>query len=131
MNIKFLKESPTVTQYKDILQSYDLTQNTSKPTRKGKSVINHIITTCECKVKVNDIIPCDEIGDHNSPYTFLNTRISKFQRRFKYVGDLLNLVLPFNIVYTMDKVDDKVDLFNKLFTNCLEQHAPLSKKKVI
>ena len=30
----------------------------------------------------------------------------------------------------MDTVDDKVDLFNKLFTNCLEQHVPLSEKKV-
>ena len=30
----------------------------------------------------------------------------------------------------MDTVDNKVDLFNKLFTDCLEQHAPLSKKKV-
>ena len=30
----------------------------------------------------------------------------------------------------MDTVDDKVDLFNKLFTDCLEQHVPLSKKKV-
>ena len=30
----------------------------------------------------------------------------------------------------MDAVDDKVDLFNKLFTDCLEQHVPLSKKKV-
>ena len=38
--------------------------------------------------------------------------------------------LPFNIVYAMDIVDDKVDLFNILFTYCLEQHAPLSKMKV-
>ena len=45
MNINFLKESPTVTQYKDILQSYNLTQYISKPTRKGKLVIDDIITT--------------------------------------------------------------------------------------
>ena len=63
MNINFLKESPAVTQDKDILQPYNLTQNISKPTRKGKSVINHIITTSECKVKVNDFIPYDEISD--------------------------------------------------------------------
>ena len=30
----------------------------------------------------------------------------------------------------MDTVDGKVDLFNKLFTDYLEQHAPISKKKV-
>ena len=76
----FLKESPT--QYKDILQSYNLTQDISKPTRKGKSVIDHIITTSECKVKVNDVIPWDEISYHDSTYIFLNARISKFQPRF-------------------------------------------------
>ena len=73
-----------------------------------------MIMTCECKVKVNDIIPFDEISDHDSSYIFLNARISTFQPRFKYVQDLLNLVLPLNIIYTTDTVDDKVDLFNKL-----------------
>ena len=135
MNINFLKESSAVTQYKDILQSYNLTQNISKPTSKGKSVIDHITTTSECKVKVNDAIPCDEKSDLGSPYIFLNARISKFQPRFRYIRDIHSFigdfqVLAFNIVYTMDTVDDKEDFFNKLFTDCLEQHAPLSKKKV-
>ena len=70
----------------------------------------------------------------------MNARISKFQPRFKYIQDLskfneLSFIgdfqeLPFNIVYAMETVDNKVDLFNKLFTDCLEQYAPLSKKKV-
>ena len=108
------------------------------PTHKGKSVIDHIITISECKVKVNDAIPCGEISDHDSPYIFLNARISKFQPRFKYIRDLSKFnelcfigdfqELPFNIVYAMDTVGDEVDLFNKLFTDGLEQHAPLSKK---
>ena len=66
MNINFLKESPTVTQYKDILQSYNPTQNISKLTRKDKSVIDHILPTSGCKVKVSNVIPCDEISDHDS-----------------------------------------------------------------
>ena len=48
ININLLKESTTVTRYKDILQSYNLTQNVGKPTCKGKSAIDHIITTSEC-----------------------------------------------------------------------------------
>ena len=63
MNINFLKESPAVTQDKDILQPYNLNKNISKPTRKGKSVIDHIITASESKAKVNDFIACDEISD--------------------------------------------------------------------
>ena len=136
MNINFLKESPTVTQYKNILQSYNLTQNISRPKRKGKSVISYIITTSECKVKVDDVILCDEISDHDSPYIFVSARISKFQPRFKYIRNLskfneLSFIsdfqkLPFNIVYATDIADDKADLFNKLFTDRLKQHAPLS-----
>ena len=48
ININLLKESTTVTRYKDILQSYNLTQNVGKPTCKSKSAIDHIITTSEC-----------------------------------------------------------------------------------
>ena len=51
MNINFLKESPTVTQYKDILQSYNLTGNISKLTRQGKSVIYNIIKTSDVRLK--------------------------------------------------------------------------------
>ena len=80
MNMNFLKESLTVTQYKDILQSYNLTQNISKPTRKDKSVIDHIITISECKVKVNDVISSDEISDHDSPYIFLNPELVNFNQ---------------------------------------------------
>ena len=96
----------------------------SKSTHKGKSVIDHIIITSECKVKVNDVIPCDEISDHDLPFIFLNARISKFQPRFKCIQDLskfnkLSFIgdfqeLPFNIFYAMETVDDKVDLFSKL-----------------
>ena len=45
MNINVLEQSPIVTQYKDILQSYNLIKNVNKPTRKGKSAIAHIIAT--------------------------------------------------------------------------------------
>ena len=139
-NINFLKGSPTVTQHKDILQSYNLTPNITKPIRIGKLVIDHMISTSKCKVKVNYVIPCDEISHYDSPYIFLNAGFSKLQPRFRYIQDLskfnvLSFIgdfqeLPFNVVYAMDTVDDQVDLFNKLFNDCLEQHAPLSKKKV-
>ena len=102
MNINFLKESPTVIQYKDILQPYNLTENIGKPRSKGKSVIDHIITTNECKVKVNDVIPCDEISDHVSPYIFLNARISKFQRRFKYLRNLSKFTNSLLLVTSKD-----------------------------
>ena len=30
----------------------------------------------------------------------------------------------------MDEVDDKVDMFNSLFINCIDTHAPVKKVKV-
>ena len=139
MNINVLEQSPIVTQHKDILQSYNLTQNFNKPTRKGKSAIDHIITANECKVKENGVIPCDKVSDHDSPYAFLNARISRYQARFKYIRDFMKFgkvsftsdfsVLPFSIFYGMEAIKDKVHIFNKLINDCLQQHAPLSKKK--
>ena len=39
-------------------------------------------------------------------------------------------VLPFNIINCFDDPDDQISCMNKLFRECIEQHAPLRKIKV-
>ena len=51
-NINFVKESLIVTQYKYILQLYNLTQKIIKLALNHKLAIGHIITTSECEVKI-------------------------------------------------------------------------------
>jgi len=38
--------------------------------------------------------------------------------------------LPFNLIYSTDDIDDKLDFFNSLFISCLDRYAPLKKVKV-
>ena len=68
MNIDVLgQEKESTKRYKDILNSYNLYQHVTKPTRKGKTLIDHNINNIPNKVNHNDVIPTDEINDHDTP----------------------------------------------------------------
>ena len=43
-----------------------------KPTRKGKSLIDHILTKIPNQVKHTDVLPCETISDYDAPYIWLS-----------------------------------------------------------
>ena len=139
-NINLINSSHVKNIYMDTLQSYDLLQHVEKPTRKGKSLIDHIITHSSCKVSTCHVLPTPEISDHDAIYVCINTRISRYEPRFKIIRDLKNFlldsyiqdtfILPFNLVYATDSADDGLDTFNTLINSCIEKHTPLKRIKV-
>ena len=116
-----------------------LTQHINKPTRNGTKLIDHIITNID-KVFVSDVLPCDEISDHDAPYIVANIRKPKFEPRYKYIRMEKNFdkdrfkadvaSLPLNIVYGIDDPEEQLDIFNEMITSCLNEHAPLKKVKI-
>lgn len=38
--------------------------------------------------------------------------------------------LPLSLIYTMDDPEDKLDIFNKLVINCLNEHVPLKEPRL-
>ena len=85
-NINLLEPTdPTVKKYTEVLQSFDLTQLVDKPTRLGKKLIDHIITNIPNKLISTDVLPTDEISDHDLPYAIMNIRKVKFEPRYKYL----------------------------------------------
>ena len=75
------------------------------------SLIDHFITCTPEKIKLNDVLPCCEISDHDGgPYIGINARMERYQPRFKYIRDNSKLVLedlkadfqklPFRVLYT-------------------------------
>ena len=139
-NIDILKGQSDVTKiYLDLLQSHDLTQHVTKPTRKGKSLIDHIITNNSTKIQICDILPTPEISDHDAVYACFNARVTNFEPRYKYIRDNSKFdlnqyisdfsTLPFSLVYTFDEPDDMLDVFNNLIQTCIERHAPIKRCK--
>ncbi|XP_057296305.1 uncharacterized protein LOC130625270 [Hydractinia symbiolongicarpus] len=110
MNINLLENSQITTVYNDILDSHNLVQHVTKPSRRGTTLIDHFITNAQCKP------------------------------RFKYIRDYKNYILndyvtdfsqlPLSVVYSSESADDKLDIFNELISSCIERHAPLKRIKV-
>ena len=139
MNIDLLKESNTKNQYLDLLNSYNLTQHVTKPTRQN-SLIDHMITNIPRKVTISDVLQTPEISDHDACYICVNVRVSRYKPRFKYIRNLRSFdmnkcikeftELPFSIVHGVECPDEKLDILNSLILECIERHAPTKKIKV-
>ena len=68
INIDLIRKQKESTKcYKNILHSFNLHQDITKATRKGKSLIDHICSNVPNKLTHNDVIYIDEISDHDIP----------------------------------------------------------------
>ena len=110
----------------------------TKPTSKGKTVIDHICSNIPNKLIHGDIIYTDEISDHDCSYTIFNIRKERFEPRYKYIRIEKNLNMnnyisnfknPTNLVYAFDEPDDQIDVLNNLANQCIVDHAPTKKVK--
>ena len=139
-NIDLLKDDYNIArEFKETLERLGLNQHITKPTRKGKSLIDHVITNLP-NIIHEGVIPCDEMSDHDAPYIICKIRKPRFESRYKYIRIEKNFQpnlfksdveqLPFNLVYAFDQPEQQLDIFNELFLSCLNRHAPLVRQKI-
>ena len=113
INIDLIGEQRESTKrYKNILHSFNLHQHITRLTRKGKSLIDHICT--------------------NVP--------KRYEPRYKYITDerkvdmnhYINYFskLPLRLVNGFEEPEDQISVLNKLFSDCLESHAPTRRVKL-
>ena len=125
--------------YDGILDTFNLQQLNSYPTRKGKKLIDHIITNTSMKPICENLVPTDEISDHDMPFVILNIKSPKFQPCYKMICDFKNFELenciknferlPLSLAYASDDSDDQVRILNDLIL-CINKHAPLKRTKI-
>eukprot|EP00111_Clytia_hemisphaerica_P012789 TCONS_00037612-protein len=80
------------------------------------------------------------MSDHDAAFVICNLRKPRFEPRYKFIRNEKNFDLaafktdirqiPFNLVYAFDTAEEKLDIFNKLFTDCLDRQAPLIRQKL-
>ena len=143
-NFDLLKPNiPGTKQYIDILKTFNLEQVVTKPTRStatSQTIVDHFITNEPRRVTYTDVLPCPLVSDHDAPYVCMNVRVTRFQPRHKFIRDERTFNetafledfkrLPLSIIYGVDDPEEKLQLFNTMFTDCLERHAPLKRIKV-
>jgi len=144
VNVNMLTpNSPEVKKYTDMLTSLNLHQHVERPTRTtptSKTLIDHIISNAPNRVTYCNVLPCPTISDHDGPYACINVRVKRFQPRYKLLRNEKRFdesafkkelsSVPFNVVYSIDDPNEKVDIFNSLFKSCLDKHAPLRRTRI-
>ena len=115
---------------------FSLRQHITSPTRKSKTLIDHVIE----RVMHHDVLNTEEISNHETAYIIFNIKKEKYEPRYKFVCNERSLVmeiyvtdfkqLPLNFVYSFDDRDDQVAILNKLITDCINIHAPLKTVKL-
>ena len=126
--------------YKNILYSMNMKQHITKPTRKEKTLIDHISSNIPNKILHNDVIYADEVSDHDMPYIIVNIKKERFEPRYKFIRDEKNFnsnlykadfkQLPLSLIYSFDDPDDQISILNKLICDCIESHAPLKRVRM-
>ena len=141
INIDLLQPSNNLTkQYQSILDVFGIQQMVNQPTRVTRTLIDHIVTNYPQNITHTGIIPCSIICDHDAVFACINTRVVRFQPRYKYIRIDKNFdenafredfsSVPLNIVYGLDSPDDMVHAMNTLMRECINCHAPLRRIKV-
>ena len=126
--------------YKDILHSFSLQQHITKPTRKSKTIIDHICSNIAKRVVHEDVVLTDEISDHDTPSVVFNIKKELFEPRYKFIRNEKNLdmnryindfqQLPLSLVYSFDDPEDQINILNKLIADCINEHSPLRRVKL-
>ena len=144
VNIDIQKPSDNLTRnYQTLLEAFSLKQIVTKPTRvtrTSKTLIDDIVVNFPQNITYNDVIPCSMVGDHDAPFACINVRVPRFQPRLKFLRNEKELdenafkedfsLLPLDVVYGLESLDDMVDALNSLMKDCLDRHAPLRRVKV-
>ena len=123
-----------------MLHTYQLSCHVTKPTNKGKKLIDHISSNIsKNKIFHSDVLPCPTITDHDAHYINVNIPTNKYEIRYKFIRNLKYFdletyingfkALTFTTVYSFNETDDQLDTLNKLILSVIDKHAPLAKTK--
>ena len=92
INICLLDSKPNMSnierQYRDLLESLNLTQHITRPTtvtRTTKSLIDYVISDDPSRVVDTDVLPAPSVSDHGAVYAIINARVTRYAPRHKYI----------------------------------------------
>ena len=142
LNCNLMGDSLEANSLKDFISSFNLSQMIGKPTRvteTTQSLIDVIMTSNESIVCLCDVLTCS-ISDYNLVYLVLALKIPRRKPYYVTIRSCKNYsgeefcndlaLAPFHMLSFFDDLEDQVDVFNILFTDVLNQHAPIKRIKV-
>lgn len=142
LNCNLLVSKPETKSLRDFISTFSLNQLVEKPTRITEtttSLIDVIMTTNMNIVSLSDVLACS-ISDHHLIYLLLTLQTPRLKPNYITIRSYSNYnaerfredlaFVPFHMISMFDDFDDQVDTFNALFTNVLDDHAPIKRIKI-
>ena len=142
LNCHLLQDKAESRAINDFCSTFNLTQLIKKPTRvteNGESLIDVVMTTNEKLIASNDVL-MSTISDHNLLYISLKLKKPRIKPSYVTIRGYTNYsadnflrdlsYTPFHIISLFDEFNDQVDVFNELFLEVLNQHAPIKRVKI-
>ena len=121
---------------KDLLEVYGLKNLIKLPTRIGKTsstLLDLILTNNTRRIFSSGVVDA-HISDHSLIYTILRTTAPRLRSRKIQLRSLKNFYqdlflrdlhnVPFQVMEVFDDIDDKQYLFESLYLDILNEHAP-------
>ncbi|KAG5878283.1 hypothetical protein JTB14_017249 [Gonioctena quinquepunctata] len=142
-NINLLSTNASVQLFNDFVQSYNLSQIVTEPTRvtsHSQTLIDIIITSNPEVITKCDVLDLPGNSDHFATLCTMKFAELKPETRYITFRDYKNFQLhPFLVdlgevswetMNTLQNVDEQVEFFNRELITLLDAHAPLRKIKV-
>ena len=142
LNYNLLAPDPETTSLQTFISTFNLDQLVKKPTwitETAKALIDVILTTNMDIVSLSDVLACS-VSDHHLFYLVLTLKTPRLKPSYVTIRSYANYnakqfsedlsLVPFHIISMFDDFDDQVETFNALFTDILDDHAPLKRVKI-
>ena len=135
------KKNPLCRKRDEFASKHNLTQIVRKPTRvteNSSTTIDLILVNNAHRIVQCDVL-CSSISDHSPVFCVLKRGIKKLPpkvfeyRSFKsfekdtFLRDLKNV--PWSSIESVENIDDAVHMWERLFKDIADQHAPLKTKR--
>ena len=143
VNCNLLKpEAPDCKVLANFCSSYNLTQLITEPTRvtEQTSSLLDTIFVSDIKQVRESFVMHSSVSDHDlvcltlrlkkprPKPVYINIRSFKHYNREAFLKDILQA--PWSVIDVFTDIDDKVNAFNTMFNDILDQHAPIKTIKV-
>ena len=130
------KDGRSLLDLPDIYNLHNLISSSTRITKTSITLLDLVITNNKIKVLTSGVVHV-QLSDHSLVYAFLRKTAPKRRSRklcFRslkhfdrdlFLADLHTF--PFNVMDVFEDVDDKLFVFETLFTEVLGDHAPLKR----
>ena len=125
-----------------LLESVGATQVICEPTRTTDhtvKLIDHIVTLEPALIRDSGVIPC-QLSDHDAVFCNLNCTKVPPKSVYKVFRNLSEInyddfsyclrQIPFNHIYFINDINDKLDFFNNNLLSLFDIFAPIKKRKL-